>query len=48
MENIKGRKGYKTKAQMVMEYRKAIVNVDNEIVNRLSDLFMTVYTAWEE
>lgn len=48
VENIKGRKGYKTKAQMVMEYRKAIVNVDNEIVNRLSDLFMTVYTAWEE
>ena len=48
VENIRGRKGYRTKAQMVMEYRKAIVNVDNEIVNRLSDLFMNVYSVWEE
>lgn len=45
-EHVKGKMGMKTKASMVMEYRKAIINIDNEIVSRLSDLFLNIYTTW--
>ena len=45
-EHVKGKMGMKSKASMVMEYRKAILNIDMEIVNRLSDLFMNVYSTW--
>lgn len=46
VESVRGKMGTKSKAEMVLEYRKAIVNIDNEIVNRLSDLFMTTYSPW--
>ena len=46
VESVRGKMGTKSKAEMVMEYRKAIINIDNEIVNRLSDLFLTTYTPW--
>ena len=46
VESVKGKMGTKSKAEMVMEYRRAIINIDNEIVNRLSDLFLTTYTPW--
>lgn len=46
VESVRGKMGTKSKAEMVLEYRKAIVNIDNEIVNRLSDLFMSTYSPW--
>lgn len=46
VESVRGKMGTKSKAEMVMEYRKAIVNIDNEIVNRLSDLFLSTYSPW--
>ena len=46
VESVRGKMGTKSKAEIVMEYRKAIVNIDNEIVNRLSDLFLTTYSPW--
>ena len=46
-EHVKGKMGMKSKASMVIEYRKAILNIDMEIVGRLSDLFMNVYSAWD-
>ena len=45
-EHVKGKMGMKSKASIVMEYRKAIINIDNEIVSRLSDLFLNIYTTW--
>lgn len=42
-ERVKGKMGMKSKAAMVSEYRKAILNIDMEVVSRLSDLFMNVY-----
>lgn len=47
VEKVKGKMGSKSKAEVVTEYRKAILNIDMEIVARLSDLFMNVYNAWE-
>ena len=46
IEHVKGKMGMKSKSSMVIEYRKAILNIDAEIVGRLSDLFMNVYTTW--
>lgn len=45
-ERVKGKMGMKSKASMVIEYRKAILNIDMEVVGRLSDLFMNVYSTW--
>lgn len=46
-EHVKGKMGMKSKSAIVMEYRKAILNIDMEIVARLSDLFMSVYNTWD-
>lgn len=43
IEKVKGKMYPGSKAKVVMEYRKAIMNIDAEIIGRLSDLFMLVY-----
>lgn len=45
-EKVKGKMYGKTKAEMVLEYRKAIINIDNEIISRLSDLFLNIYMPY--
>ena len=45
-EHVKGKMYAGSKAKAVMEYRKAIVNVDMEIVNALSPLFMGIYHSY--
>ena len=45
-EKVKGKMYGKSKAEMVLEYRKAIINIDNEIIARLSDLFLNIYMPY--
>ena len=45
-EKVKGKMYAGSKAKIVMEYQKAIRNVDAEIIRALSDLFMNVYKTW--
>lgn len=45
-EKVKGKMYAGSKAKVVMEYQKAIKNVDAEIIRALSDLFMNVYRTW--
>ena len=45
-EKVKGKMYGKSKAEMVLEYRKAIINIDNEIISRLSDLFLNIYMPY--
>lgn len=47
VEKVKGKMYAGSKAKMVMEYRKAVINIDMEIIGRLSDLFMNVYHSYE-
>lgn len=42
-EHVKGKMYAGSKAKYVIEYRKAIMNVDAEILGRLADLFLNVY-----
>lgn len=42
-ESITGKQGEASFAKMIQEYRNAIVNIDMDIIKRLSDLFMNVY-----
>ena len=35
-----------TNMSMINEYRQNIINVDEEIINALSDLFMSIYDRW--
>lgn len=42
-EKVKGKMYGGSKAKAVMEYRKAIMNIDAEIIGRLSGLFMLTY-----
>ena len=41
----KGINGH-TNMSMINEYRQNIINVDEKIINALSDLFMTIYDIW--
>lgn len=41
----KGINGH-TNMSMINEYRQNIINVDEKIINALSDLFMTVFDMW--
>lgn len=34
---------YKTPAELIMLYRKTLINIDEMIINDLADLFMTIY-----
>lgn len=43
VEKVKGKMYGGSKAKLVMEYRKAILNIDAEIMGRLSDMFMLTY-----
>lgn len=40
-----GKSGGKTYPEMIMEYRKAIANVDSMIIDELEDLFLSVWTV---
>ena len=48
MERVKGKMYGSSKAKLVMEYRKAILNIDAEIMGRLSDMFMLTYHPYYE
>ena len=39
----KGAFGGKSLTELMMEYRQSIINIDNMIINELSDLFMLIY-----
>ena len=43
VEKVKGKMYSGSKAKLVMEYRKAILNIDAEIMSRLNDMFMLTY-----
>lgn len=43
VEKVKGKMYSGSKAKLVMEYRKAILNIDAEIMGRLNDMFMLTY-----
>ena len=45
-EKVKGKMYSGSKPKIVMEYQKAIMNIDAEIVRALSGLFMNVYRTW--
>lgn len=47
-EKVKGKMYGGSKAKTVMEYRKAIMNIDAEIIGRLSGLFMLTYHPYYE
>lgn len=40
-----GKSGGKTYPEMIMEYRKAIANVDAMVIDELEDLFLSVWTV---
>lgn len=42
-EKVKGKMHSGSKSAYVLEYRKALMNVDVEIIGRLADLFLNVY-----
>lgn len=42
-ESIKGKVSTKSYAQMVEEYRSAIINVDRMVFNAMNELFMQIY-----
>ena len=48
IEKVKGKMYGGSKAKAVMEYRKAIMNIDAEIIGRLSGLFMLTYHPYYE
>lgn len=39
----KGALGGKSLTQLMLEYRESLINIDNMIINELSDLFMLIY-----
>lgn len=41
--HIKGKRGSVTYNKLISEYRKNILNIDEEIINDLKDLFMGIY-----
>lgn len=48
VEKVKGKMYGGSKAKLVMEYRKAILNIDAEIMGRLNDMFMLTYHPYYE
>ena len=48
-EKVKGKmSGYHSKPSIVLEYRKAIINVDAQVIDSLKDLFVNLYTPYGE
>lgn len=43
LEHVKGKRGTDSYAKMLNEYRKTFLNIDQMVVNSLSDLFMGVW-----
>lgn len=43
LEHVKGKRGSDSYAKMLQEYRKTFLNIDQMIINSLSDLFMGVW-----
>lgn len=43
VETVKGKMYGASKAKMVVEYRKAILNIDMQIIDELGDLFMMIF-----
>lgn len=43
VETVKGKMYGASKAKMVTEYRKAILNIDMQIIDELGDLFMMIF-----
>lgn len=43
LEHVKGKRGADSYAKMLQEYRKTFLNIDQMIINSLSDLFMGVW-----
>lgn len=43
LEHVKGKRGTESYAKMLQEYRKTFLNIDQMIINNLSDLFMGVW-----
>ena len=43
LEHVKGKRGTESYAKMLQEYRKTFLNIDQMIINSLSDLFMGVW-----
>lgn len=43
VETVKGKMYGTSKAKMVTEYRKAILNIDMQIIDELGDLFMMIF-----
>lgn len=42
-ETVTGKTGGKTYGELVQDYRKTLINIDNMIIDSLSDLFMNIY-----
>lgn len=45
VKTTKGKSGGKSYPEMIMEYRKAIANVDAMVIDELEDLFLSVWTV---
>lgn len=43
VETVKGKQGSKNFSEMVIDYRKAIMNVDMRIINDVSDMFFNLW-----
>ena len=43
LEHVKGKRGSESYAKMLQEYRKTFLNIDQMVINSLSDLFMGVW-----
>ena len=43
LEHVKGKRGSESYAKMLQEYRKTFLNIDQMVINNLSDLFMGVW-----
>ena len=43
LEHVKGKRGTDSYAKMLQEYRKTFLNIDQMVINSLSDLFMGVW-----
>ena len=43
LEHVKGKRGTESYAKMLQEYRKTFLNIDQMVINSLSDLFMGVW-----
>lgn len=43
LEHVKGKSGGQSFSKMLNEYRQTFINIDNEIINNLDDLFMQIW-----